>query len=67
MHHSDDKLGTIIWRKGTLILARVPKDLRDPRVLRDTKISAQNNDKWHRIATGFQLSRTYNSALCAQY
>ena len=27
--------------EGALILARVPKDLRDPRVLRDTKVSAQ--------------------------
>ena len=33
MHHSDDKL-------GALIRARVPKDLRDPKVLRDTKVSA---------------------------
>ena len=42
MHHSDNKLGTLIERKGTLILARVPQDLRDPRVLRDTKVSARN-------------------------
>ena len=48
-------------------MARGPKDLRDPRVLRDTKDSVQNNDKWHLIATGFQPSMTYNSALCAQY
>ena len=34
MHHSDDKFGALIW-------ARVPKDLRDPRVLRDTKVSAR--------------------------
>ena len=40
--HSDNKLGTLIWRRGALILARVPKDLRDPRVLRDTKVSARN-------------------------
>ena len=34
MHHSDDKLGALIW-------ARVPKDLRDSRVLIDTKVSAR--------------------------
>ena len=39
---SDDKSGTLIWRRGALIWARVPNDLRDPRVLRDTKASARN-------------------------
>ena len=46
-----------------MIWARVPKDLRDHRVLRDTKVSARDNDKWHLIATGFQPSMAYNSAL----
>ena len=38
----DDKLGALIWRRGALILARVSKDLRDSRVLRDTKVSARS-------------------------
>ena len=35
-------MDALIWRRGALTLARVPKDLRDPRVLRDTKVSARN-------------------------
>ena len=42
MHHSDNKLGALIWRRGAFIWARVSKDLRDPIVLRDTKDSARN-------------------------
>ena len=46
--HSDNKLGRYFnLAVGELQFRRaiVPKDLRDSRVLRDTKDSARNNDK----------------------